>query len=468
MKVEKIDISALVNKARGLLKDEQMSFSARTIIKLLLKVITTLINQKTLNSRNSSIPPSKDPHRPRNSKITGKKKPGGQKGHEGSSLKPVDNPDEIRKNFIDRSILPPGDYKSVGVEKRQIFDVKVSLHVVEYQSEVLEDQNGNRWVATFPPQVNSLTQYGNGIKSHCTYMSQFQLVPQRRVADYCRDQLGISLSKGSIQNFNQTAYEKLEDFEIWSRQTLLNSPLNNADETGVNVNGKRLWFHLLSNDRVALYQVDPVRGSEAMNRMGVLPQYEGILCHDHWKPYYTYSCTHALCNAHHIRELERAYEQDNQQWAKQMQSLLLDINKEVKKTENNVLPKQGIESYREKYRSILLEGAKECPENVEAVKKRGPTKQSKSRNLLNRLRNFENDTLRFMTNSVVPFTNNRAENDLRMTKVQQKISGCFRSLDGARIFCRVRSYILTCQKNGVNPAEALRLPFEGKLPDFMS
>ena len=112
-------------------------------------------------------------------------------------------------------------------------------------------------------------------------MSQYQLIPQCRVSDYCRDQLGIHLSKGSIQNFNQVAYEKLKDFEIWAYQTLLNSPLNNADETGMNVNRKGFWLHLLSNKEVTLYHVDPARGSEAMNRMGVLPEYKGILCHDH-------------------------------------------------------------------------------------------------------------------------------------------------------------------------------------------
>ena len=276
MKIEKIDVSALVNKASALLKNEQMSFPIRTTIKLLLKVITALIKQKTLNSRNSSIPPSKDPNRPKDSKSKKKKKPGGQKGHKGSHLEPTDNPDEVKKISIDRDTLPPAAYKAAGVEKRQIFDVKISLHITEYQGEVLEDQDGTHWVALFPEEVNNPTQYGNGIKAHCVYMSQFQLIPLRRVTEYCRDQLGIPLSKGSISNFNQAAYEKLEDFEMWARKTLLDSPLNNADETGVNVNGKGLWFHLLSNNKVALYPVDSARGTEAMNRMGVLPKYKGI------------------------------------------------------------------------------------------------------------------------------------------------------------------------------------------------
>ena len=200
-----------------------------------------------------------------------------------------------------------------------------------------------------------------------------------------------------------------------------------------------LWFQLLSNDQVVLYQVDGTRGREAMDRMGVLPKYKGILCHDHWKPYYGYSCTHSLCNAHHLRELERAWEQDGQNWAQQMKTLLVEINKDVSETETQKLSLDKIESYQEQYRSILSEGENECPLAISNGKKRGRTKQSKSRNLLDRLRKFEGDTLRFMKEPIVPFSNNCAENDLRMTKVQQKISGCFRSFEGAKIFCRIHT-----------------------------
>ncbi len=274
-----------------------------------------------------------------------------------------------------------------------------------------------------------------------------------------------------MANFNwRLTFEALEAFEEWAKETLLNSPLIHADETGVNVNGKRLWFHLLSNDTVVLYQVDEKRGAEAMDRMGILPKYTGIVCHDHWKPYYTYtSCIHALCNAHHLRELQRAWEQDDQKWAKEMKSLLETINKEVHDTQNQCLSQDRIEYYKEKYRNILFEGEKESPlmERTEK-KKKGKVKQSKSRNLLDRLRNFEDDTLLFMKDPIVPFTNNIAENDLRMTKVQQKISGCFRSLMGAKTFCRNRSFLLTCQKNGIEPKDALNMLFQGKLPSFMT
>jgi len=473
MVIENIDVTAAIENVRNLLKkDKTVSSALIAAIELLIVVITILVNQKGLNSRNSHKPPSQDPHRPRKTRKDkgqkrDKKKPGGQQGHPGSTLKPVEIPDEIEQILIDRRTLPPGNYTRISFEKRQVFDIEVSMKVTEYQGEILEDQDENQWVVNFPEGVNNPTQYGNEVKSQSVYMSQFQLVPQLRVTDYFNDQLGLPISKASIQNFNQAAYKALEDFEIWAKCALLNSPLNYADETGVNVNGNRFWFHLLSNDKVALYQVDEKRGAEAMDRMGILPGYRGILCHDHWKPYYKYDCIHSLCNGHHLRELERAWEQDSQKWAKRMAKLLDKINEKVKKSKTGKLSKKQIKYYQKRYRTILSQGEKECPAGV-SNGQRGRTKQSKSRNLLDRLRDFENDTLRFMKESIVPFTNNTAENDLRMTKVQQKISGCFRSIEGAKVFCRVRSYLVTCRKNGVSPTEALRLLFKGKFPSFVT
>lgn len=470
MKTENIDVSATINKAKIILsKDKKTSPSVVAMMELLITIISILLNQINTNSRNSSKPPSQDPNRSRKGKgeKRGEKKPGAQTGHIGAHLKPVKNPDEIEKIFIDRRTLPIGNYKSNGFEKRQVFNIKISSQVIEYQAEILKDQNGDQWVADFPSGVNNPTQYSGELKAHSVYMSQFQLIPQLRISDYFNDQLKIPLSKGSVQNFNKTAFNLLEDFENWAKGRLLSAKLNHADETGVNVNGKKFWIHLLSNPEVTLCQVDKIRGSEAMNKMGILPSYTGILCHDHWKAYYKYCCTHSLCNAHHLRELEGVWERDSCKWAKEMKALLEKINREVHESRENRLSKKRIFYYEKKYRAILKRGDLESPLFESKTTKRR-IKQTKSRNLLDRLRDFEEDTLRFMKESLVPFTNNRAENDLRMTKVQQKISGCFRSIDGAKIFCRIRSYLITCRKNGVNPTEALNLLFQGKLPKFMT
>ncbi|MBW2669646.1 MAG: IS66 family transposase, partial [Deltaproteobacteria bacterium] len=264
------------------------------------------------------------------------------------------------------------------------------------------------------------------------------------------------------------AFRFLTNFENQVKNQLADSDFAHADETGINIGGDGHWLHCVSNDDWTLYYPHEKRGKEAMDDMGILPRFKGILCHDHWKPYYKYDCTHALCNAHHLRELTRAWEQDGQQWAKKLKNLLETINRKVNDA-GGALDAQESEKYRLKYRAILKKGEIECPEPIRPKKKgkRGRIKRSKSRNLLERLRDYEQDTLRFMDDERVSFTNNLGESDIRMTKVQQKISGCFRSIGGAQIFCRVRSYLSTCRKQGVKSSHALDLLFNGKLPDFL-
>ena len=199
-----------------------------------------------------------------------------------------------------------------------------------------------------------------------------------------------------------------------------------ADETGINVNGKRLWLHNASSLNCTLFHPDEKRGKEAMDAMGVLPAFTGTLVHDHWKPYYLFSCEHALCNAHHLRELTCAFEDDEQSWARKMRALLLTISDAVD-VAGGALTTAVAQDYRKQYRAVLRKGDKECPapEPTENAPKRGRVKRSKSRNLLERLRNYEEDVLRFMENVDVPFTNNQGERDIRMTKVQQKYPAVF-------------------------------------------
>ena len=201
--------------------------------------------------------------------------------------------------------------------------------VTEYRAQVLEDENGNRYVAPFPEGVTKAVQYGTGLKAHAVYLSQFQLIPYNRVQDYFADQLHIPISEGSIFNFNRQAFDALDTFENYAKEQLATSAVAHADETGINKGGDRYWLHCLSNAHWTLYYPHKKRGMEAFEAMGVLPWFKGILCHDHWKPYYKLDCTHALCNAHHLRELTRAWEQDDQHWAHDMKDLLEKINARV-------------------------------------------------------------------------------------------------------------------------------------------
>lgn len=470
MTINKINITETLLQVEDFLRsDKSTPASVKAMLKLLVMVIHLLLNKLNLNSTNSSIPPSADPNRKRGSKTKTKgekRKPGGQPGHTGTTLKKVDDPDEIETFSVDRRTIPADDYKHVGYEIRQVIDIEISRHVIEYRAEILQNVSGIQYVAEFPEGVTRPVQYGVGIKSQATYMSQQQLIPYDRVQDYFSDQCSIPMSTGSLVNFNKEAYDLLEDFEKIAQRELINSEVLNADETGINVNGNKLWLHSASNELWSLFFPHEKRGLDAMVAMRVLGKFKGILCHDHWKPYFHFKCLHSLCNAHHLRELEHAAEQNGQKWAKEMQSLLIIINEAVKSAGGS-LPTKEAEDFLQKYRLILAQGDLECPA-PEENSKRGRTKRSKSRNLLERLTNFEIETLRFMTDIRVPFTNNRGENDIRMTKVQQKISGCFRSIEGAKIFCRVRSYLLTCKKHGLKPTEALRILFSKKLPDFVT
>ena len=471
MKLENIDINKTVEEARDLLnKEKNISPSLKAVIKVLFLIIGLLVNRFNLNSKNSSKPPSQDQNRDKKKKKNqSDKKQGGQKGHKGYTLKPVENPDEIKLLPVDKSSLPKGKYHKIGYHARQVIDIRISRHVIEYRAEILENSDGKKFTAPFPDYVTRPVQYGNDLKAHAVYLSQFQLLPYNRIDDYFDTELNIPISPGSIQNFNKEAYILLEKFDQFVKNQLINSPILHVDETGINIGGKRHWLHLTANLKFTYFFPHERRGTIAMEAIGILPHFTGTLCHDHWKPYFIYQCAHSLCNAHHLRELQRAYEQDKQQWALSMKILLLEINDTTKEF-NGELPENIADDYCQKYRAILVAAEIECPLPepvlIEGKKKKGRIKKSKSRNLLERLSLFEKETLRFMKEVDVPFTNNLAENNIRMTKVQQKISGCFRSMDGAYIFSRIRSYISTCRKHDISVTDALRMLFKGETPYF--
>lgn len=468
MTIQSIDIDATLKKVKTLLVEEkELSPTMRSMVELLVLLVTLLANSLNLNSSNSSKPPSSDPNRKKVRKAKGGKKPGGQKGRVGVTLQKVDDPDKIEDIKLDRRKLPLERYREMGYESRQVFDIDISRVVTEYRAQILEDSKGNRFVAPFPKEVTKAVQYGKSVKAHSVYMSQFQLIPYNRVQDYFKEQLQIPISSGSIYNFNREAYDLLGVFEEKVKSKLAESALMHVDETSINIGGDKYWLHCTSNDLWTYFFPHEKRGSVATDAIGILPKFTGILCHDHWKPYYIYECAHSLCNAHHLRELTRVWEQDSQKWARGMKALLENMNHAVNDA-GGQLESAESKKYRHKYRAILKKAEAECPPPDEAQRKgkRGRMKRTKARNLLERLRDYENDVLRFLDNKIVPFTNNLGENDIRMTKVQQKISGCFRSVDGAQIFCRVRSYLSTCRKQGVNTSMALDLLFRGKLPDF--
>lgn len=468
MTVDDIDVKDVLKRVRVLLDEEpNLSPALKSTLEVLILVVQLMVGRLSLSSRNSSKPPSTDrfPEK-KKEKSESKQKPGGQPGRAGTTLKRINHPDRIEQLSVDRSQLPPGEYTEAGYEARQVFDIQIRRIVTEYRAEILENTKGERFIAPFPKGVTRPVQYGDGVRVQAVYLSQYQLIPYQRVQEQLRDQFGLPISAGTVFSFNQQAHAALEQFELTVISRLLSSSVLNADETGINLNGKNHWLHCISSSKWTLFHAHPKRGTEAIEFKEVLNHYQGILVHDHWKPYFKLSCQHALCNAHHLRELTYAHEQEQQAWAERMRKLLLAINERVKH-HGGVLPGREAQRYRTVYRNLLKIAEQECPEPQKIEGTKGRVKRSKSRNLLERLRDFETETLRFMIDKEVPFTNNQGENDIRMTKVQQKISGCFRSQEGADIFCRVRSYLTTCAKHDLPANEALTLLFAGKLPDFL-
>ena len=466
MNIDSIDVDAAINNAQTLIEQESdLSPALRSAMSVLLLLVTLLLHRTTLNSKNSSKPPSADPNRLKQTRKKSTKPTGAQVGHIGKTLEKVADPDITQVIKLDRRKLPKGDYQDRGFETCQVFDIDISRVVTEYRAQVLENEQGKRFVAPFPEGVSKAVQYGDQLKAHAVYLSQYQLLPYKRVQQYFSDQLQIPLSEGSLYNFNLSAFEQLAEFEQRSKDQLAKAKVAHADETGININGKRHWLHCTSNEQWTHYYPHAKRGTLAMDEIGILPRFKGILCHDHWKPYYRFDFHHSLCNAHHLRELTCAWEQDQQTWAKQLAQFLRDLNRVVDEA-GGVLNNDLAEQYRRDYRKILHTAERECPppERPQGKHKRGRLKRSKSRNLLERLIDYEEDVLRFMSNALVPFTNNRGENDIRMTKVQQKISGCFRSMTGAQISCRIRGYLSTCRKQGISASDAMRHVFEETLP----
>lgn len=426
-------------------------------------------------STNSHKPPSSDGLKKKNPtksqrKKSGKKS-GGQVGHEGNTLKPSSSPDEVIEYRIDNCINCQHDLTNSPEQQpiyRQEIDIpiikpKITEHVLQVKT-CPHCRHINQ--ASGPAHLNQRVQYGPRVKSLIIYFNEQQLLPLERTQALFSDCFLLPISEGTLVNTAEQCYELLEQTEQATQAFLLNSAVNHFDETGVRVSGKTQWLHVVSNEHATLYQVHPKRGCDAMDTMGILPNYTGISVHDHWRPYFKYTgCEHSLCNAHHLRELTAMHEHYEQGWAKRMYEHLLKIHdavEEAKSNEQCELSAELLTSYSSTYDDILNSGIVEIPLMSPSSGTRGRKKQHAAKNLYDRLIDYKAEVLRFMYDFRVPFSNNLGEQDIRMTKVKQKISGCFRSDEGAKRFCRIRGYISTARKCGKDILDAIEAVFQGQ------
>lgn len=435
--------------------------------------VRVLEDQLAKNSRNSSKPPSTDGFNkpsPKSLRKKGQRKSGGQPGHTGHTLKMVGKPDQTKVHRVEqceccgRSLAKQ---KPDSVEKRQVHDLPPRrLIVTEHQGEIKRCCCGHLNKAPFPEGVNAPVQYGNDIKAAAVYLKNYQYLPYERTCELLDDLFGCPMSEGTLANFISQCNDRLEEPVEQIKQLIEEAPIAHFDETGSRVEKKLWWLHSASTSNATYYDIHRKRGSEAFDAIGILPNFIGRAIHDFWKPYFGYSCLHGLCNAHHLREMIFVHEQCQQDWADPMIECLLDIKDAVDQAKQTTdhLPEKQIRAFEQRYQKILDEGYAQnplplLPANVR--KKRGRRKKSKPRNLIERIDEHRRETLAFMYDFNVPFDNNQAEQDIRMMKVQQKISGMFRTEQGAKAFCRIRSYISTARKNAVGAIEALASVFSG-------
>ena len=437
----------------------------------LKKRIKALEDRLGQNSSNSNKPPSTDwPIKQRSLRGKSGRSPGGQKGHKGHNLKMVEVPDSTVVHKVSAcgkcgSCLD--NTEPAGYRKRQIFDLPpIKVNVEEHRAEdKLCPRCGHLNEALFPEGISQPTQYGPRIKAICTYLSQYQLLPYERTSELFSDLFGIEIAASTIVNTNRVCFEALKSVEDNIKQQITASPVVHFDETGLYVEKDRWWLHAASTKYLTYYACNPRRGKVATDDIDILPNFKGTAVHDCWNTYFRYDCNHALCNVHHLRDLKAAVEFSIQKWAIDMTSLILEIKKTVdtKKLTADKLEQDKIDGFKKRYNRIIKAGFCQNPiaKVRDGTKKRGRIKQSKAKNLLDRLKVRWKETLAFMYDFSIPFNNSQSERDLRMMKVQQKISGTFRSVDGAKTFCRIRGYISTVRKNSFSVIDAIQAAFEG-------
>lgn len=429
--------------------------------------IQTLEDQLAKNSHNSSKPPSSDGLKkkpaPKSLREKGKRKTGGQKGHKGETLEMVSEPHYIEVYHVETCPDCHSDLSHVEVteiERRQVFDVPpIEIEVTEHQAEIKYCLCGARVKARFPEGINRAVQYGNRLRAQAVYLNSYQLLPLARICELFGDFYSHRPSESQILNANQALHEAIEPALEAIQAQVKQADVVHCDESGMRVEGKLNWLHVLATEHLTYYAVHRKRGQEAMRDIGMLAELQGCAVHDGLASYFKFdNCSHALCNAHHLRELRFVFEQYGQTWASELFRLLLDIKKEIQLTppQQMSLPPDRLRYYEQQYDDLLQLGFKANPPPEQPPpKKRGRKKQSKPKNLLDRLQKHKAETLAFMFDFRVPFDNNLAERAVRMIKVKQKISGTFRTRQGAEVFCDIRSYISTARKQDANVIQSI-------------
>jgi len=445
---------------------------AGTMAALMVR-IKELEDRLATDSHNSSKPPSTDrARRTRSLCRRSGKKPGGQPGHAGHTRVLGETADRVEAHHPTACAQCGANLTDTAgsvAERRQVVDLPpLHLEVVEHQAErVVCPTCGAATIAAFPAAVVQSVQYGPQLQALGVYLREYQLLPAERASELLADLFGAGPAVGTIETAVERCAAQLETTDAAIKDAVRASAVAHFDETGCAVAGQRHWLHVASTPTLTSYAHHVHRGTEASAAIGILPHFRGRAVHDAWSAYFAYpDCRHALCNAHHLRELTFVAERDGQAWAVQLGDLLREMNTRmatVRAAGGTALDAATRQDVGERYQRLVEDGLRANPPSEEPRRpgQRGRVKQSKARNLAERLGRHQQEVLAFLDDFAVPFENSLAERDLRMVKVQQKISGCFRSTDGADHFCRIRGYIATVRKQGEPVLSTLQRLFTG-------
>ncbi len=430
----------------------------------------TIINR---DSHNSNQPPSLDLpwKKPRRTRSLRKKSGlpiGGQIGHHGVTLRQTAVPNQIIIHQTDKCRQCGASLVSTTpciIHKRQVFEIENgSLSVIEHRTpSKVCPTCGNLSRGQFPVAVKAPVQYGASVLSRVLYLHLYQLLPVARTQEAMRDLFGCNISQASIQRAARFCSDKLIRCEQRIKAAIRDSSVVGADETGIRINGTNVWVHVARTETLTHLASHTNRGKAAFDAIGILNQFKGTLVRDGWFSYKQYGqCRHSLCNAHLLRNLVYIGEAEppHKEWTDALAKLLIEIKDAVETARNNSqteLESDLQSDFLDRY-NRLTNRAEEAVRGSPSPKAVGLTAQ----NLLNRFIRSKAQVLRFMTDFKVPFDNNGSERDLRMLKLQQKIAGCFRTTEGVRTFCRVRSYLSSARKQGRSLLAALESALKSK------
>lgn len=444
------------------------------VIARLVERVAELEARLGRNSTNSSQPPSSDgPFRkppPRSLRGKSGRRPGKQPGDRGARLEPRAEPDEVCAHVPDQCAGCGHDLSCaevVGERRRQVFDLpRAWLRVTEHRVQRRRCGCGVKTSAAFPAEATAPTCYGPGVAALGTYLLARQHLPVARAAELMADCLGAPVSTGWLAGLLGTAEEALAPFTEEIRDQLRNAEVAHFDETGARVAGKLWWVHVACTDLLTLYHRAPSRGSKSADLGGVLPSFRGVAVHDGLTSYRSYEVPHQLCNAHHLRELtalSEALAPTDITWPTQMAELLVEIHtavKAAKQADLTKLPATELDAFTDRYRSLVAQGWATHPPPP-PTRRQGRPKLGVAGSLVRRLDIYQDDVLRFAADFRVPFDNNQAERDIRMIRLQEKISTGWRAEHGIDAFLAVRSYLSTARKHGQHTLEVLHNLFTG-------